>query len=64
VSGDWFEKIPLGALPERAARRWGAREAICFRGRRWTFADVAAGVDHAARGLVALGIRPGDKIAL
>jgi fatty-acyl-CoA synthase len=60
----WFEKVTIGALPERAARRWGAREAICFRGRRWSFADVAAGVDRAARGLVAVGIRPGDKVAL
>ena len=64
MSSDWFEKVPLGALPERAARRWGAREAICFQGRRWTFAEVAAEVDRAARGLIALGIRPGDKVAL
>jgi fatty-acyl-CoA synthase len=64
VSSEWFEKITLGTLPERAARRWGAREAVCFRGRRCTFAELAAGVDRAARGLVALGIRPGDKVAL
>ena len=30
--GDWFEKQTLGSLPERAARRWGAREALCFKG--------------------------------
>ncbi len=62
--GDWFEKQTLGSLPERAARRWGAREALCFKGRRLTFADLAAGVDRAAKGLIALGIRPGDKVAL
>ncbi|HEX2440646.1 MAG TPA: AMP-binding protein, partial [Methylomirabilota bacterium] len=56
--------ITLGALPERAARRWGAREAVCFQGRRWTFADLAAGVDRVARGLVALGVQPGDRVAL
>ena len=60
----WFEPITLGALPGRAATRWGAREAVCFRGRRWTFAEVAAGVDRIARGLLALGVRPGDKVAL
>src|SRR5687767_13257538 len=59
-----FQKITIGALPERAAQRWGAREALCFRGRRWTFADLAAGVDRVARALIALGIRPGDKVAL
>ena len=56
--------LTLGMLPARAARRWGAREALCFAGRRWTFAEVAAGVDRVARGLLALGIQPGDKVAL
>jgi fatty-acyl-CoA synthase len=64
LRGDWFEKQTLGSLPERAARRWGSREALCFKGRRLTFADLAAGVDRAAKGLIALGIRPGDKVAL
>jgi fatty-acyl-CoA synthase len=64
VSSDWFEKVTIGALPERASRRWGAREALYFRDRRWTFAEVAAGVDRIARGLIALGVQPGDKVAL
>jgi fatty-acyl-CoA synthase len=64
ASADWFEKTALGALAEKAARRWGTREAICFRDRRWTFAEIAAGVDRVARGLLALGVRPGDKVAL
>lgn len=59
-----FQKTTIGALPDRAAQRWGAREALCFRGRRWTFADLATGVDRAARGLIALGVRSGDKVAL
>ncbi len=63
-SAHWFEPMTLGALPERAARRWNAREALCFEGRRWSFAEVAAGVDRATRGLIALGIAPGDKVAL
>jgi fatty-acyl-CoA synthase len=62
--GDWFEPITLGSLPARAARRWGAREALCFQRRRWTFAELAAGVDRVARGLLAVGVRPGDKVAL
>ena len=57
-------KQTLGSLPARAARRWGSREALCFDGQRLTFADLAAGVDRAAKGLIALGIRPGDKVAL
>ncbi len=64
TGSEWFEKITMGALPERAARHWGAREALSFKGRRWTFAEVAAGVDRVARGLIALGVEPGDKVAL
>lgn len=62
--GDWFEKQTIGLLPERAARLWGAREALAFQGKRWTFADLDAGVDAAAKGLIQLGIAPGDMVAL
>jgi fatty-acyl-CoA synthase len=61
---EWFAKVTLGSLPERAARRWGSREAVCFKGRRASFADLAAGVDRVARGLLAQGVAPGDKVAL
>ena len=62
--GDWFPKHTLGSLPERAARRWGAREALAFQGRRWSFDELSAGVDRLARGLIALGVTPGEKVAL
>ena len=62
--GDWFPKYTLGSLPERAARRWGAREALAFQGRRWSFDEISAGVDHLAHGLIGLGVKPGEKVAL
>jgi fatty-acyl-CoA synthase len=62
--GDWFPKQTVGSLPERAAERWGDREALYFKGRRWSFAELSAGVDRLARGLIALGVRPGEKVAL
>jgi fatty-acyl-CoA synthase len=62
--GDWYEKQTMGLLPERAARRWGPREALAFRGKRWSFAELHTRVDSAAKGLLALGITPGDKVAL
>src|SRR5262249_61352399 len=43
LMGDWFPKQTLGSLPERAAVRWGAREARYFKGRRWSFAELSAG---------------------
>ena len=62
--GDWYAKQTIGLLPERAARQWGAREALAFQGRRWTFAELHTRVDAVAKGLLSLGIAPGDKVAL
>jgi fatty-acyl-CoA synthase len=62
--GDWYERHTMGMLPERAARRWGPREALTFRGQRWSFAELHARVDAVARGLLALGVAPGDTVAL
>lgn len=60
----WFEKQTVGSLPERAAQRWGGRQALSFQSRRWSFAELAQGVDRTARGLMALGVEPGEKVAL
>ena len=62
--GDWFPKYTLGSVPERAARRWGTREALAFQGRRWSFDEISAGVDRLARGLIGLGVTAGENIAL
>ena len=61
---DWYETQTIGLLPGRAAERWGTREALAFQGNRWSFAELRAGVDAAAKGLLELGIRPGDNVAL
>src|SRR5690349_16452475 len=62
--GDRSQQMTIGLLPERAARAWGPREALAFKGQRSTFAELSARVDAAAKGLVALGVAPGDKVAL
>ena len=61
---DWLTKRTWGLLPADAAARWGEREALVFKDRRWTYAEFAAEVDHAAKGLMALGVVPGEKVAL
>ncbi len=63
-SREWFDKQTVGSLPARAAERWGAREAVWFRGRRWTFAELSAQVDQVAAGLIAAGVERGEKVAL
>src|SRR5207237_8630698 len=39
-------------------------EAPALQGRRLTFDDIHARVDRVAKGLLELGIAPGDKVAL
>ena len=61
---DWIEKITLGDLVDEAARRFGSREALCFEGQRWTFNQLQEDINRAARGLLQLGIQPGEKVTL
>jgi fatty-acyl-CoA synthase len=64
ASREWFPKQTIGALVDERAARDGAREAVSFRGERWSFRQLAAEVDRVARGLMALGIEPGEKVSL
>jgi non-ribosomal peptide synthetase component E (peptide arylation enzyme) len=52
----------LGELPDQAAARWGDREALTFGDRRDSFRQLAADIDRAARGLIHLGVAPGEKV--
>jgi fatty-acyl-CoA synthase len=61
---DWFEKRTIGSLVDARAARDGARQALRFEQGRWSFAELAREVDAVARGLIALGIGPGDKVSL
>jgi fatty-acyl-CoA synthase len=61
---DWFPKRTIGSLLDERAKRDGAREALVFEGCRSTFAELARDVDAVARGLIGLGIEPGDKVSL
>jgi fatty-acyl-CoA synthase len=62
--GDWFEKVCMGALIDHAADRFGACEALYYEGKRWSFADLKVEADRVAKGLMALGIQPGEKVSL
>ncbi|HEY7709313.1 MAG TPA: AMP-binding protein [Candidatus Entotheonella sp.] len=61
---EWFEKLTIGEQLDRTAARYGEREALAFAGQRWTFQQVQAATDQAARGLMQGGVKPGDKVAL
>jgi fatty-acyl-CoA synthase len=61
---EWFQKQTLGGLLDDAARRFAGREVLYFDGRRWTYSKLKMEVDRTARGLIQLGVQPGDKVSL
>ena len=61
---EWYRKRTLGGVLDEAAARWGRREALVFESRRWTYAELNAETDRVARALIALGVQPGENVAL
>src|SRR5262249_23714235 len=59
-----FEKMGIGQLPTMAAARWPEREALCFEGRRWSYAEFDREVERAAKALISAGIEPGEHVCL
>ena len=60
----WAAALTFGQLPGEAARRFGEREALAFGERRYSFRQVSDEVDRLARGLLHLGIQPGEHVSL
>jgi fatty-acyl-CoA synthase len=56
----------IGNCFDRAASRWPEREALVVRhqGIRWTWAQLQERVNALAAGLLARGLRPGDRIGI
>ncbi|MBP2312479.1 long-chain-fatty-acid--CoA ligase [Azospirillum soli] len=56
--------VPLSELFDEAAVRFAARPCLDFLGRRYSYAEVGALVNRAAKGFAALGVKPGVKVGL
>ena len=56
----------IGANFDRIAASYPERDALVVRHQnvRWTYAEFAARVERVARGLVAIGLRPGDRLGI
>jgi fatty-acyl-CoA synthase len=56
----------IGARFDRTVARFGDREALVSRqqGRRFTYAELAEAVDRVARGLLAAGLEPGERVGI
>ncbi len=61
---DWYPKRRFGDVPAEMALKFPEREALVFKEQRYTFAELAREVDRAAKGLMALGVEPGDHVSL
>ena len=62
----WVEGHTIGSMLAESVARHGDRDALAFPklGLNTSYAEFAAQVDAAARGLLAMGIRPGEHVAV
>lgn len=60
----WAAGLTFGELPGEAARRFGDREALLFRDRRYSFRQISQEVDRLARGFIHIGVAPGERVCL
>ncbi len=56
----------IGVHFDKAAARWGGRDALIVRQQnvRWTYRELQTKVDALAAGLLALGLAPGDRVGI
>src|SRR6185503_14455119 len=59
-----FVECTLPELLARAARRYPQRTALIYFGTRLAYRRLLEQVNRCAAGLQALGVRPGDRVAL
>ena len=59
-----YQPEPVPAMLARTVAKYGARPAIDFLGRRWSWAEVGAQSDRAAAGLQRIGVGPGVNVGL
>src|SRR5262245_57859125 len=66
LNAPWVDGLTIGQVLAATAGKYPDREALIFPqlNRRWTWRQFAADVDAAARGLLALGIKTGEHVAL
>src|SRR5690606_37097432 len=59
-----FTGRPLPALLDEARNQYGARPAIDFLGKKWSWEEVAALADRMAKGLQGMGVGKGMRVGL
>jgi fatty-acyl-CoA synthase len=64
AAGNPYRDATLPSMLDDVSRRHPNREALLFLDRRLVYADLSREVERCARGLLALGVGPDDKVAL
>src|SRR5438552_1675153 len=59
-----YPEVPVGAILAGSARRFGDRIAFARNGKELSHAELAARAAQCANGLIARGIKPGERVAL
>jgi acyl-CoA synthetase (AMP-forming)/AMP-acid ligase II len=59
-----YPDVPFHALLARAAEAWPNHTAILFKDRRISYRELNGAANRLAHGLIALGLGPGDRVAL
>jgi long-chain acyl-CoA synthetase len=64
---DWHAEIPVAPLTDildRGVATWPDRPCLTFMGKTFSYAEIGAQVDRAARGFQALGVTKGVRVGL
>jgi long-chain acyl-CoA synthetase len=56
--------LSLASIVRETAKRFGDKPALIFQDKPITYAELDAHVDRISAGIAALGIKPGDRVAL
>jgi fatty-acyl-CoA synthase len=61
-----FNRLTIGAVLNRQADRFGERDAVAYADRdvRWTYREFRRKVDQVANGLMTLGVRKAEHVAV
>lgn len=61
---EWYPKRTLGQCLDATVARHGSREALVFGEGRWTWNDFQGETNALAKGLIAIGVEPGERVAV
>src|SRR6202046_1747180 len=66
IDTPWIDGLTIGAVLEKTARRFPKRPALVFpeTSVRMDYAEFHAAVRNVAKGLLALGIKPGEHVGI